>query len=74
VVAWQGGREEEADPQERRRAGFLRQKTGARSALGHGWLRPLGLLADKVVSKQWNIISFIKKRRHSEGNVLKYRR
>ena len=28
VVAWYGGREEETDPQRRRRAGFLRQETG----------------------------------------------
>jgi hypothetical protein len=59
LVARYRAREEEADPQERRRAGFLRQKTGACSAIGHGRLHPLGLLADKVVSNQWNIFSFI---------------
>ena len=52
VVVWYDGRKEEADPQERRRAGLLRQKAGACSAIGHGRFNPLGLLADKVVSNR----------------------
>ena len=46
------------------------EKQALCSAIGYGRFNPLGLLADKVVSNQWNIISFITRRRHGEGKHI----